>query len=667
MNGGSSTAFASRQQGLKLSNSFHQQFDRHGTWRLEVALRLQALSEWMQRNNLMDEAIGERLRRLVAQLRSDKVVVAFVAELSRGKSELINALFFADYGQRIVPANVGRTTMCPTELGYEHDVPPCVRLLPIETRRVPQALSEWRNRPDDWHRFDFDVNDAAALAAAVGRVTEVQRVPVEDAQALGFWSEVPGADNPVADAQGLVEVPRWRHALINIAHPLLRQGLVILDTPGLNAIGVELELTVSMIPEAHAVLFILAADAGVTRSDLNIWREHLAVDAPHAPTRLVVLNKIDALWDALSAPEEIEQKIDRQIASVADTLGLPADQVLPVSAQKALVGKISKDAELLAASRLLQLETALGDGILGQRRQVLRSVVAAGLGALRTDAARLLDLRRRELSDGQAELNGLRGKNATVIAAMSARVHAEQQHFAAAELATAVVYSAHAKSMQTASTRLDASSVERELQQLSEALRNPSVLKKLGAAAIYKATFARLHAAVEAARLEGAQSQAGLATAMKKLNTEHGLTLSAMPAPDLATAKQRLALIEHSHVRQLGLGNVLRLVRPEFVVQLLRALSLQLQLVFESVRADLDLWSRGSLLQIEAQLRERRQGIERRVQAIDRVRDAADSLNERIAEIDAALAELTQLDKRLAELSAYVVKPSELVTQDEPL
>jgi hypothetical protein len=54
---------------------------------------------------------------------------------------------------------------------------------------------------------------------------------------------------------GLVEVPRWRHAVINFPHPLLKQGLVILDTPGLNAIGAEPELTLSLLPNAHAVLF----------------------------------------------------------------------------------------------------------------------------------------------------------------------------------------------------------------------------------------------------------------------------------------------------------------------------------------------------------------------------------------------------------------------------
>ena len=41
------------------------------------------------------------------------VMVAFVAEFSRGKSELINAVFFAGYKRRIMPASAGRTTSAP--------------------------------------------------------------------------------------------------------------------------------------------------------------------------------------------------------------------------------------------------------------------------------------------------------------------------------------------------------------------------------------------------------------------------------------------------------------------------------------------------------------------------------------------------------------------------
>ena len=73
----------------------------------------------------------------------------------------------------------------------------------------------------------------------------------------------------------MVEISLWRHAIINFPHPLLKQGLVILDTPGLNAIGTEPELTLNLIPNAHAVLFILAAETGVTKSDIDVWRTHI--------------------------------------------------------------------------------------------------------------------------------------------------------------------------------------------------------------------------------------------------------------------------------------------------------------------------------------------------------------------------------------------------------
>jgi len=86
----------------------------------------------------------------------------------------------------------------------------------------------------------------------------------------------------------------------------------------LNAIGTEPELTLNLIPNAHAVLFILAADTGVTKSDIDVWRNHIG----GGPGRMVVLNKIDSMWDELRTPAEIEAQIDGQVTSVAQTLAL---------------------------------------------------------------------------------------------------------------------------------------------------------------------------------------------------------------------------------------------------------------------------------------------------------------------------------------------------------
>ncbi|MDQ6882282.1 MAG: dynamin family protein, partial [Pseudomonadota bacterium] len=390
-----------------MGTSFNDQFDQHGAWRREFALRLKLLSEWLRDHELLDAAVEERLRRLETQMRSDKVMVAFVAEFSRGKSELINAIFFAGYKRRIMPASAGRTTMCPTELGYDGDVPPCLRLLPIESRLQPQALMEWRMVPEKWVRVDLDVNDPAQLAKAFEKVAEVRHVTVEEATALGFWHADSPEDNPpMMASSGLVEVPRWRHALINIAHPLLKQGLVILDTPGLNAIGAEPELTVNLIPQAHAVVFILAADTGVTKSDLAIWREHLISESDSSDSRLVVLNKIDTMWDSLSTPAQVQAQIDRQRATSAEILGLRLDQVIAVSAQKGLVAKVNNDAALLQASQLPVLELALSQGVMGQRQKILQHGVSVGIGELKIEAGRAINIRRRDLAEQMIELKG---------------------------------------------------------------------------------------------------------------------------------------------------------------------------------------------------------------------------------------------------------------------
>ncbi|MEG1770117.1 MAG: dynamin family protein, partial [Comamonas sp.] len=86
-----------------MATPFNAQFDQHGSWRRDFARQLHQLRDWLSGHELLDAAVDERLQRLQAQVRGDKVTVAFVAEFSRGKSELINAVFFAGYGRRLMP------------------------------------------------------------------------------------------------------------------------------------------------------------------------------------------------------------------------------------------------------------------------------------------------------------------------------------------------------------------------------------------------------------------------------------------------------------------------------------------------------------------------------------------------------------------------------------
>ena len=159
-------------------------------------------------------------------------------------------------------------------------------------------------------------------------------------------------------------MPAWRHALINYPHPLLKRGLVVLDTPGLNAIGAEPELTLGLLPSAHATVFLLGADTGVTKSDLAIWRDHLGAQAL---ARFVVLNKIDTLADPLSTPEQIEAQIEQQQRETAHTLACRSSACSRSRRAQALAARVSGDDAGAAESRLPQLEAALGAQLLPQR------------------------------------------------------------------------------------------------------------------------------------------------------------------------------------------------------------------------------------------------------------------------------------------------------------
>ncbi len=645
--------------------SFNEQFDQHGAWRREFALRLKLLSEWMKDHDLLDAAVEERLRRLESQVRSDKVMVAFVAEFSRGKSELINAIFFAGYGRRIMPASAGRTTMCPTELGYDADVPPCLRLLPIETRLQPQALMEWRAVPEKWTRVDLDVNDPAQLAQALGKVAEVRHVTKDDARALGFWHDENIDDNPLVGPDGLIEVPKWRHALINIAHPLLRQGLVILDTPGLNAIGAEPELTVSLIPQAHAVVFILAADTGVTKSDLAIWREHLITGDENVVSRLVVLNKIDTLWDALSSPEQVQSQIERQRTSSAEILGLPVAQVIPVSAQKGLVAKVTRDDALLRASCLPNLELALAEGVMGQRQKILRAAVSGGIGELRTEAGRAIHIRRRDLAEQMDELRGLRGKNASVIKHMRSRIEQEQTEFDTSGAKIHAVRSVHLKLLREVFNLLGTPTLKGELAELTAALKQPGI--KFGVKKAYGQTFSRLRDALQKSQVTSGEIHTMLMSSFKQLNAEFGFSLQAPKAPELIRFENDLDLIERSHLQYLGVSNVLKLTRPDFSERLVRALSTRLRVVYESALGEVELWNKSAASQLDAQLRERRRNFGRRIEAIERIQSAASGLDERIGEINVQEVALNALDNKLTELTSHLAHtPATAVQQDAP-
>lgn len=633
-----------------MSTSFTDQLDRHGAWRVDTAAQLRTLAAWLVAHDLADAPLASRLEQVAEGLLRDRVMVAFVAEFSRGKSELINAIFFAQHGRRIVPASAGRTTMCPTELAFDPGIPPCLQLLPIETRLEARPLGAWRMVHDAWTRLPLDLHDPVQMAKSLETVAQVRRVTPETARSLGFWDDETPEDNPLVGPDGLVEVPMWRHALVNIDHPLLRQGLVVLDTPGLNAIGAEPELTVQLLAEAHATVFLLAADAGVTRSDMGLWREYLAPregEDPRADSRIVVLNKIDALWDGISSAQDVQAQTERQRAVCAGMLGLVAARVIPLSAQRGLVARINQDAALLQASGLPLLESVLAESIVERRRTILHGTVSSALGRVRHDAARRIAMRRRDIDEQMLELRSLRGKNSGVIAGMRARVEMEQQEFDSSEKRVQALHAVRHRLQRDLRQCLGHDVPLAEFAELQDLLTQPGF--KLGARRAYDQAFGRSAERIVRASRALDEIHAMLEACFRQLNTEFGFSLQLPPPPDIAARAEQVAQIARSHAQYVGVGNAIRLSQPAFAGRLARALASRVQAVLADAQQEAESWVRSSVAPVDLQLRERRHAFVRRIDAIDRIRGAASGLGDRMEELEAQITGLDALEVELRE------------------
>ncbi len=624
-----------------------QHFSAYSRWRQAVSENLLNLQNWLAENELGDAQSELRLQQLLERLREDKLIIAFVAEFSRGKSELINAIFFGDYGSRILPSSAGRTTMCPTELLFDAGKPPAIELLPIETRSTNASVAEFRRFPEEWRIVPLDTASAEAMHAALARVGEQKRVAQEYAVKLGFTVEVEGKEGLKPDSEGLVEIPCWRHAIINFPHPLLEQGLVILDTPGLNAIGAEPELTLSQLPSAHAILFILAADTGVTQSDLAVWRNHVNGARTRQKGRIAVLNKIDGLWDGIRSDAEIEQEISRQAHSTAEILELDAAHVFPVSAQKGLLAKISRDPELLAKSRLLALEQALTAELIPAKQDIVRDNTESEAVDLVARTLTLLQTRRRGIVEQLAELTDLRGKNQSVIEYMMRKVKSEKDEFEKGLQRYYAVRSVFSQLTNNLYSHLGMDALREETRRTREIMLEAAFTKNLRDA--MRSFFRHVRLNLEKSAGEIAEITKMMDAMYERFSTEHGMKL-APPAPfSLLRYEKEIDRLEagfNAHFNTLL--NMVTHAKRGLTQRFFETVATQVRRAFELINRDVDHWLRAVMSPLETQVREYQLQLKRRLESVKRIHQATDTLEDRVRELAQMQA---ALEAQLAELN----------------
>jgi GTPase SAR1 family protein len=292
-------------------------------------------------SELGDEALAAEARAERDRLVDARFFVACLGQFKRGKSTLLNALV----GRPILPVGVVPVTAVVTILRYGDEPAAAVRF--SDGRSQPVAL------------------DAIAM----------------------FIDERHNPENR-------------RHAAVvdvTLPSPILRDGLCLVDTPGLGSVhAANTEATRAFIPRTDVALVVVGPDPPISGAELQLIEE---VDR-EAGELLVVLNKADQ-----ASAEQLREIIDFTRKTIEEAVARPVGPILEVSALERLTQEHPTRDWRELDTRLAQLSASARQRLVdsaGSRsvRRVSRR--------LRVEAARRDDALRRPISEIEARTTRLR-------------------------------------------------------------------------------------------------------------------------------------------------------------------------------------------------------------------------------------------------------------------
>jgi hypothetical protein len=241
----------------------------------------------------------QRATAAAARLKRPSTVVCVVGEFKQGKSSLVNGLL----GQPICPVDDDLATSAITLVRFGE-----------------QAGASVRRRVDD--------GSTSSEAVAISDLSE-------------WVSEV---GNP----RNTKQVERVE---ISVPSPLLKQGLVIVDTPGMGGLGAgHAAATLAFLPFADGLIFVSDASAELSAPEVDFLRRATEL----CPTVLFALTKIDLYpnWERIADLDR--GHLDRQSLSVP---------MVAVSSTVRAEALARKDRELNDRSRFPALVKELGDEV----------------------------------------------------------------------------------------------------------------------------------------------------------------------------------------------------------------------------------------------------------------------------------------------------------------
>ena len=270
-------------------------------------------------------AASDNLDKLSKKVNNDSFKIQVIGSFSNGKSTFINSLL----GEAVLPAYYLPTTAVINEVKYGEKKEAILYFrnpLPeqLPTSISPKALA---------HMQKHNMKDVPPLHIDYNELEEYVVIPIgEDAKEM------------------LLESP---YKKVELFWPLdlLKEGVEIIDSPGLEDDDTRTRVTMDYLAKADAILFVLRADQLCSRSEMDFIENNLHEYGFTDP--FFIVNRFDLI------PENQRDALMRFAKKKLDEFS--TNEIFYVSAQQALDGETQSNAALYEKSRMGLLTNKLSE------------------------------------------------------------------------------------------------------------------------------------------------------------------------------------------------------------------------------------------------------------------------------------------------------------------
>ena len=237
----------------------------------------------------------DKLSGLAESAATDAFKILVVGEFKNGKSTFINALL----SESVLPNDILPCTAVISEVVYGEDKGATLHF----ENPLPEVISEYIS-PKTREHIDIHKDDPGGVPPLDVTFEELGSVvTIPEDELLGKVSAAEGAETQ-AGKDAIGKIP-FSHAVVRFPLEILRDGVEIIDTPGLNEDTSREEVTRNYLKKADAIVFLfkfpkvlsmieLASLSVLSRVHKDIFFVVNAVDIAATPSELEKVQKFSA-------------------------------------------------------------------------------------------------------------------------------------------------------------------------------------------------------------------------------------------------------------------------------------------------------------------------------------------------------------------------------------